>query len=592
MNAQALLTGALQRIAANENDSNALIDAGTAAIVLEDARAAYGFFNRALSLSSNNGRAKAGLGSALVRLENPDQALQMFQQATALGVSERMFLVDRGMAYDLVGDNARAQQDYQSALRYQPSDRAQRYYALSLGILGHTDQAIQGLATLLQKKDRAAWRDRAFILAMNGRTKEAMELVKTTMPANVAAGLTPYLTKMNRLSNRQMALAVHYGQFPTSDTQLAAVGRGAQSAPATRPSAASAKAVPRTTIAARTPARRTQARADDPLAGKRFIDEKGRPLDLTRSEKLEIVREEEEKRRAATALAERKERERVSAAARQQQAARQAIPPRRPPVPEPIRTPAVSAPPPTFTPQPVYTPANAVTTQTPVETVTREIQGPTDSPSRIVSIPLPPSTPAEPTVFPSSVPSSEPPVVKAFSLADLVQAIEPPGQGPVRSEAPVDQATLDKLRAESEAQRRAEAAKVKAEAERKRIADAQAQQKRDADAKVKREADAAAKVEADKKKAQPARSWVQIGTGNLAAMPGDYRRVSAGQNAVLFKGKSAHSAAFGKSHRLVVGPFATGAEANAWLAKFRKNGGSGFVWTSSAGDEVDQIGGK
>lgn len=337
LDAQAMLTSALQRIGTSGNDVNALLDAGTAANVLGDAQAAYGFLNRAQSLAPNNGRVKAGLGIALVRLENPVEALRMFDQAVKLGSSEREFLAERAMAYDLIGDNAKAQRDYQMALQVRPNDQVLRNYALSLGIGGETDKAIQLIAPLLQRKDRAAWRDRAFILAMNGRTQEALEIVRTTMPANVSSGLTPYLTKMNRLSNRQMALAVHYGQFPTSDTQLAAVGRNAGgNAPAAASSTAAKAAPARGTrqTAARQTSRNTGkgrtatpvAAANDPLAGKRFVDEDGRPVKLSRSEQLALLKEHEEKQAEVVRQADAKRVADANAAqaAAQAEAARQA----------------------------------------------------------------------------------------------------------------------------------------------------------------------------------------------------------------------------------------------------------------------------
>ncbi len=653
INAQALLTSALQRIGTNGNDVNALIDAGSAALVLEDARSAYGFFNRALSLAPSNGRIRAGLGSALVRLENPADALKMFDQAVQQGAIERTFIADRGMAYDLMGDNARAQRDYDAALKYQYSDRTLRFYALSLGISGEADRAVQLLAPLLQKKDRAAWRDRAFILAMNGRTKEATEIVRTTMPANVANGLTPYLLKMNRLSNRQMALAVHYGQFPTSDAQLASVGRGATPAPAAAP--------------ARPAATATRTKASTP----RFVDEQGRPVRLSRAEQRELIRQQEEKKKAEAAKAAQDERDRVAALARQQEQARQAEAARKAEearqaqlaleqsrqaeaarraelarqaeanrqaeqarqaevarlaelqrqkmqAEEAARAAAAqstpAAPVQTAMATPVLPPVVAAATpQAPVSAPVPSTAAPAAAPAGPALIgPVDAATPApagamvQPVAVPASTatasagvtpaaPSANvpsPPAAensfKAFSLDDLVKSVQPPGDDPVRSETPVDLATLEKLRQDKIRAERAEAAReaaarAKAEEEKKQLAEA----------KAKREAEAAkAKEEADRKKANPARVWVQLATGGAAGLAGDYRRFSGGKNAELFKGKGAYSADWGRSKRLLTGPFPNVREANAWLAKYKGNGGDGFVWNSGAGEEVSAIGGR
>ncbi len=633
INAQAMLTSALQRIGTNGNDVNALIDAGAAALVLEDARSAYNFFNRAQSLAPSNGRIKAGLGSALVRLENPADALKMFEQAVQQGAIERTFIADRGMAYDLIGDNAKAQRDYDAALKYQYSDRTLRFYALSLGISGEADRGIQMLAPLLQKKDRAAWRDRAFILAMNGRTKEATEIVKVTMPANVANGLTPYLLKMNRLSNRQMALAVHYGQFPTSDAQLASVGRGVTPA---APAAVAAAPVGKT-------ARGKASKSNATETGRtpRFVDEQGRPVKLSRAEQRAALQEQEDKKKAEAARLAQEERDRAAAAAaaeaarqaetarqaqlaaeqaRQAEAARQAELTRQAEIArqaetarlaevqrqkmreeEAARLAAATQPKPapiqTAMANPVATPPG-VTPSVPTTPTPAAMVGPVDPIARanpaVQPVAVPASTAVEPGFTAQPAVVNPPPAAasgesfKAFSLDQLVQSVRPPEDGPVRAEAPVDLATLEKLRQDKIKAERAEAAreaaaKAKADADKKKLAEAKA---------AKDKAAAEAKAEADKLRANPARAWVQIGVGNAAGMRGDYRKASAGKNAELFKGKSAYSAAAGRSQRLVVGPFANARDANAWLAKFKKNGGNGMIWNSAAGEEVDQIGGK
>ena len=104
------------------------------------------------------------------------------------------------------------------------------------------------------------------------------------------------------------------------------------------------------------------------------------------------------------------------------------------------------------------------------------------------------------------------------------------------------------------------------------------------------EAAAAAAAEAAKKKDNPARTWVQIATGAANVMGSEYRRQSAGKNATIFKGQSGYTAPFGRSQRLLVGPFDTMRDANSWLASLKKNGGDGFVWTSDTGEEVTPVG--
>src|SRR3546814_5181371 len=109
----------------------------------------------------------------------------------------------------------------------------------------------------------------------------------------------------------------------------------------------------------------------------------------------------------------------------------------------------------------------------------------------------------------------------------------------------------------------------------------------EAAAKAKADADAKAKEEAEKKKANPARLWVQIATGsNLKALAFDYHRF-AKRNAALFKGQSGSTADWGQTRRLVVGPFKDRKSAPAWLADYKKAEGDGFLFGSEAGEHVE-----
>ena len=132
------------------------------------------------------------MGSILVRSERPGEALRYFTQAEAAGLPPARFAGDRGLAYDLVGDQARAQRDYRLALANAPTDEIIRRYALSLGISGQRDQALEQADPLLRKTDRAAWRARAFILAMGGDLPEATRIASTMMPPQLAQGLQPF----------------------------------------------------------------------------------------------------------------------------------------------------------------------------------------------------------------------------------------------------------------------------------------------------------------------------------------------------------------------------------------------------------------
>ncbi|MEW4466398.1 SPOR domain-containing protein [Parasphingorhabdus sp. JC815] len=210
------LQDALRRIAANANDSSALADAGLAALKLEDTRAAIGFLAKADEIYSRSGRVKAGLARALLLERNPFGALRYFEEAITHGIAAKDIAADRGLAFDLIGRTADAQKDYALAFQYDRSDSLLIRYAISLGISGDVEGAEAKLAPLLQKSDRDAWRSRAFILAMNGKDKEANKIARQTMEKRMAKAIEPFFDNMPELTAAQKAAAVHFGHFPAS----------------------------------------------------------------------------------------------------------------------------------------------------------------------------------------------------------------------------------------------------------------------------------------------------------------------------------------------------------------------------------------
>ena len=109
------LRDAMRRISFSPSDADALADAGNASLLLGDANAALNFFTRANAIRPNNSRIVSGLAIATVRTENPFEALRLFDDAVRLGASERSIAADRALAFDLLGNFGRAQQDYQLA---------------------------------------------------------------------------------------------------------------------------------------------------------------------------------------------------------------------------------------------------------------------------------------------------------------------------------------------------------------------------------------------------------------------------------------------------------------------------------------------
>ncbi|MDD1452572.1 hypothetical protein NHF48_019235 [Sphingomonas sp. H160509] len=126
----------MRQLASNPRNIDALIKAGDLSMGLGDLSGAAALFARAEKVNPRDGRAKAGMASILVRSERPGEALRYYAQAEGLGLDPRNFAADRGLAYDLIGQQDRAQRDYRVALRDAPDDETTRRYALSLGISG------------------------------------------------------------------------------------------------------------------------------------------------------------------------------------------------------------------------------------------------------------------------------------------------------------------------------------------------------------------------------------------------------------------------------------------------------------------------
>lgn len=215
------LASVMRRLAAAPTDLQALISAGELSAKLDDMSAAAAFFARADKIDPRNGRVKAGMASILVRAERPGEALRYFQMAESYGLPASRYAADRGLAFDLVGEQERAQRDYRLALRTTPDDETVRRYALSLGISGKQQMALDQLEPLVRRQDRAAWRVRAFVLAMNGDVPGANKIATSVMPAGMAVGLRPFFERLPALPASDRAFAVHFGEVRPTPARLA-----------------------------------------------------------------------------------------------------------------------------------------------------------------------------------------------------------------------------------------------------------------------------------------------------------------------------------------------------------------------------------
>ncbi|MEL7188443.1 MAG: SPOR domain-containing protein, partial [Pseudomonadota bacterium] len=208
---------ALRQLARNPRDLSALLAAGRASLAVDDLDAAMGFYGRAQDIAPQDPRVKSGIASVFLRSGRPVQALQLYDQISALdgGVGDVDLARDRGLAYDLVGDFENAQKSYGSVLVERPDDaETLRRLAISQAMAGEASDFEETLRPLLAQSDPAAFRARAFGLAILGEQDRASSIVNEVMPRDLASRLTPYLAYMPRLTNSQQAAAANLGIFP------------------------------------------------------------------------------------------------------------------------------------------------------------------------------------------------------------------------------------------------------------------------------------------------------------------------------------------------------------------------------------------
>ncbi len=219
----AALARAVRTLAQRPRDFPALIAAGRAEVDLGDTQAAIGFFGRAEEVRPSDPAPKIGMGAAAVSTGDASGALSWFAQAQQLGATSAAIGADRGLAQDLLGNQPAAQRDYRAALAGPEADDARRRLSLSLGISGQRADAFSILQPLLQRRDPAAQRIRAFVLALVGDERGASGAIEGAMPG-AGQRMAGFFRLLPSLSATQKAAAVHLGVFPDpSQIRVAAV---------------------------------------------------------------------------------------------------------------------------------------------------------------------------------------------------------------------------------------------------------------------------------------------------------------------------------------------------------------------------------
>lgn len=560
------LNAALNRLARNPRDVAALIDAGEAAMALGDFEAAEGFFRRASETEPSNGRAKAGLASALALGGDPYSAIPLFEEAAKAGADVGTIAPERGLAYDLVGANALAQVYYRKALAgSEAGGKIRRRLALSLAIGGDGAAAEEMLLPLLRAQDKPAWRTRAFMLAILGRTREAVNVTNTLLPAGLAQHIVPYLRYMPQLTPAQQAAAANLGKFPRASE----IGRDDP-----RIAAYSSLARPRAKVAAVDALLVPQG---EPLGGRgKRASRRGDADSQSPGKSRRKSRAKREKRRKEQA-------EKIA----------QADEPRvAPPEPKPAREPAAVSRPTlaSVAEKPVVQPR-------PAKTVT-----PSQSALAKVSAAQAPEQPATASTSSrglsaaaSPAPSAKQPaaVVRAgpgFDLAKLPSG-DPSSTATATPAPPASNGVESALSVPAQAE---EADFTELFGDLGKPVAQPAPEPGGVD--VRKIESAELKLEPEKPPPKPARPshpsriWVQLGIGQkITALKFDWRRLNRHQ-AALFKGRKAYVSDLGRTNRMLTGPFGSRKAAKNFLANLAKVGLDGpYMWISRAGQVVDQI---
>ena len=209
------LNRALVELAKSPKDVPALLEAGDAALSVGDLDAALGFFDRAVEVSPDSARAKVGLAKVYLQSGRPVAALRFFEQAETTGADPLAIGSDKALALDMVGDQRGAKTAYANLIELSPNDNeARRRLAVSYAISGDLPSFETTLRPLIERRDLASFRSRAFGLAIMGEQARAAAITDAVMPRELSQQITPYLEFMPRLTPAQQAAAANLGIFP------------------------------------------------------------------------------------------------------------------------------------------------------------------------------------------------------------------------------------------------------------------------------------------------------------------------------------------------------------------------------------------
>ncbi len=179
------------------------------------------YAERWVSKAPRDGLAHLAVGAALVQQNRPAEAMKSIDLAAAAGGPQAAIAVQRGLAFDLLGQSRNAQIAFADALQQAPGDRAiVEYLALSLAIGGDDAAATQLLRPEAEKGVGQPSFERTVVLvhALAGRIDQAQRIAAANLPPQSATTIGELLRRVANLRDaRQKAAALHLGILPDAD---------------------------------------------------------------------------------------------------------------------------------------------------------------------------------------------------------------------------------------------------------------------------------------------------------------------------------------------------------------------------------------
>lgn len=176
---------AQRMIAADPGDAEAWAKQGDAYAAMGNPFQARGSYRRALALRPGSITAAMGMGRLALR-DNPAEAANWFGQVLGRkGEQGPAAANDLGIALDLLGRHAAAQDSYRQALAMQPDlSDAQVNLGLSLALSGHARDGVMLIRPLAQGRSSTpkAREDLATALVLDGQDDAARGVLRRDVP--------------------------------------------------------------------------------------------------------------------------------------------------------------------------------------------------------------------------------------------------------------------------------------------------------------------------------------------------------------------------------------------------------------------------